>query len=378
MTAKILADLGARVIKVEEPAWGDPVRLAPPLDRERSGLAALLLAGVESVALDLKQPAGREVAERLIERADVLLESFRPGTLERFGLAPDELRRRHPRLVVCSLSGWGANGPWAARAGHDLTYQAVAGLLAPTGTMPAFPAADLLGAWSAATAILAALVRRGTSGDGATIDASLYDAALHGNLVSWADESAGISRGVGQPHDLAGALPCYDLYRTADGRLLAVAPLEEHFWRRFCAAAGREDLVESQYRADGGAGVQVATLIAGRTLAEWQALLDGVDVPVAPVLTAAEAANHPQAAARGLLIRGDDGFLRLAFPARIDGERPAAGGRFPRLGADTAAILDEVAGEVAAMSRWAQKKAGIGRRAGWRRWLARRKVARRD
>ncbi|HSL81199.1 MAG TPA: CaiB/BaiF CoA-transferase family protein, partial [Thermoanaerobaculia bacterium] len=152
LAAQLLASLGARVVKVEEPRAGDPVRLAPPVVRTgprtgtgpTSSLAALLLSGVESVALDLKRPGGREVLERLLERADVLLETFRPGTLARLGFPPEELRERFPRLVVCSLSGWGEDGPYAARAGHDLTYQALAGALAPTAATPAYPVTSIL------------------------------------------------------------------------------------------------------------------------------------------------------------------------------------------------------------------------------------------
>ncbi|MES1211402.1 MAG: CoA transferase, partial [Acidobacteriota bacterium] len=116
LAAHLLADLGARVVKIEEPALGDPVRHAPPRRGATGALGGLLLSGVESVALDLKQPAGRRVLEALLERADVLLESFRPGTLARLGFAPEELRARHPRLILCSISGWGQSGPYSARA----------------------------------------------------------------------------------------------------------------------------------------------------------------------------------------------------------------------------------------------------------------------
>lgn len=387
LAAQLLASLGARVVKVEEPRTGDPVRLAPPVVKGRSSLAALLLSGVESVALDLKKPAGREVLERLLARADVLLETFRPGTLARLGFPPEELLERYPRLVVCSLSGWGEDGPYAHRAGHDLTYQALAGALAPTAATPAYPAADVTGAWSAVTAILAALLDRERAGEGgpqsgkgARIDASLYDAALHLNLVGWADRAASggeRSRAVGESHGLAGALPCYRLYRTADGGFLAVAPLEEHFWRRFCEAAGREDLRKLQYREDEQAHRRVAELVAGRTLAEWRELLADFDLPVEPVLSAAEAEAHPQARARGLLHRGDDGLLRLAYPARLDGRRPAAGDRFPELGEDTDRVLRELGGEAAGAARHRRRRAGVGRPhslkrllAGW--WLSRR------
>lgn len=387
LAAQLLASLGARVVKVEEPRAGDPVRLAPPVVRigkgPTSSLAALLLSGVESVALDLKQPGGREVLEHLLARADVLLETFRPGTLARLGFPPEELRERFPRLVVCSLSGWGEDGPYAHRAGHDLTYQALAGALAPTAATPAYPAADVTGAWSAVTAILAALLgreRAGAGGKGARVDASLYDAALHLNLVGWADRAAaegGEGRAVGEPHGLAGALPCYRLYRTRDGGTLAVAPLEEHFWRRFCEAAGREDLRKLQYREDEEAHRRVAEMVAGRTLAEWRELLAGVDVPVEPVLSAAEAADHPQARARGLLHRGDDGLLRLAFPARLDGRRPTAGDRFPELGQDTDRLLEELGAEAAAMPRRQRRRAGVGKRFSLKEFLATWLIARR-
>lgn len=373
LAAHLLADLGARVIKVEEPAAGDPVRLAPPLaDRAANGgegrLATLLLSGVESVALDLKQPAAREVLERLLAGADVLLETFRPGTLTRFGIAPEELRRRHPRLVVCSLSGWGQDGPYAARAGHDLTYQALAGALSATGDTPPYPAADVAGAWVAVSSILAALVARGRTGEGTTIDASLYDAALHLDLAGWAERERRL--GVGERHRLAGSLPCYRVYTTADGGRLAVAALEERFWLRFCEAAGRPDLRKLQYREDGAAHARVAEMVAGRTLAEWTELLATLDVPVEPVLSSAEAAGHPQAEARGVLRRGADGVLRIAFPARIGGARPAAAERYPALGEDTDRIVADVGGEAAGMTARARRKAGVGRRRSWRRKLA--------
>ena len=210
LTARLLADLGARVIKVEEPKEGDPVRTAPPVREGIGALGAILLSGVESIALDLKQPAGQEILGRLLERADVLIEGFRPGTMARLGFSPEDLKTRYPRLVVCSISGWGQEGPYAARAGHDLTYQAVAGTLAPGASMPTALQADLTGAWSAATSILAALLERQTTGQGRRIDAALLDAGVHANLVGWASEAGG-GKGVGERLPLTGALPCYNV-----------------------------------------------------------------------------------------------------------------------------------------------------------------------
>jgi len=361
LVAHLLADLGARVLKVEEPRLGDPVRQAPPFVEGRGALAHLLLTGVESLALDLKRPAAREVLGRLLAEADVLLSTFRPGTLARLGLAPEELRERFPRLIIASLSGWGEDGPLARRAGHDLTYQATAGALAPTAAMPAAPTADLLGAWSTVATVLAALFARERNGRGATVDAALYDAAVHGNLTAWAAE-AGAPRGVGERLGLSGALPCYDLYPTADGGLLAVAALELKFWRRFCELLARPHLGRRPYTSDPGVRAEVGQAVRERSREEWGRILAGEDLPVAIVLSAAEAAAHPQAEARGVLSWDDDILPRLAFPARIDGERPRAGDPFPELGEHTAAVLGELG--LAAPSRLpaGRARSGIGPR----------------
>jgi crotonobetainyl-CoA:carnitine CoA-transferase CaiB-like acyl-CoA transferase len=354
------------VVKIEEPTRGDPVRGAPPRRGGTSALAAILLSGVESVALDLKQPAARLVLERLLDRADVLLSSFRPGSLARLGLAAADLAVRHPRLVICSLSGWGDEGPYALRAGHDLTYQALAGTLASNAAMPALPVADLAGAWSVATAVLACLHARERTGRGGVIDASLYDAALHSNLTAWAAE-AGAPHGVGQPHALSGAIPCYNTYETADGEHLALAALEPHFWRRFCNAAGRKGLVLRQYSRRAKVRRQVASLIASRPLAFWMELCRREDIPAEPILSPARALEHPQAGAREVVRLGTDRLPRLAFPARIDGARPGPGERVPRNGEHTASVLAELGlpatgdGVGARPSLWGRLRRLLGR-----------------
>lgn len=367
LAAKLLADLGARVVKIEEPTRGDPVRGAPPRRGGTSALAAILLSGVESVALDLKQPAAREVLARLLEKADVLLSSFRPGTLARLGLDPEQLALRHPRLVICSLTGWGDEGPYAHRAGHDLTYQALAGTLASTASMPALPVADLAGAWSVATSILACLHARASSGRGAVIDASLYDAALHSSLTAWAAE-AGVPHAVGQPHALSGAIPCYNTYQTADGHHLAFAALEPHFWRRFCRAVGRKGLVLRQYSRRAKVRRRVAALIASRPLAYWMELCAREDIPAEPILSPGRALLHPQAQARQVVRTGWDSLPRLALPVRIDGVRPVAGDSVPRLGEHTLSVLQELglddgarSGVGAQPSLWSRLRSLFGR-----------------
>jgi len=379
LVSRILGDLGARVIKVEEPRLGDPSRHAPQGVKDGvSALAAILLSGHESIALDLKQDAALRCLEELLSSADVLLESFRPGTLERLGLAPEELRRRYPRLVICSVTGWGQSGPHAHRAGHDLGYQAVAGTLAASPVMPAVPVADVVGAWSAATATVAALYRRQSSGRGSWIDQSLLDAAGHAALTALSAEADKAHR-VGEPLMLTGGLPCYDLYRTADGGYLALCALEPRFWQRFCVVVGKKHLKLRQFSADPAAGREVADLVARRTRDEWTELMNEHDIPAEAVLSPSEALAHPQVGARGMLRRGGDELPRLGFPALVDGVRPRSGDAFPEIGEHTTRIVEEfdLARDVAPRKR---RGAGIGRRfsvKGFFLGLAGRVVARR-
>lgn len=371
LAGRLLCDLGARVVKVEEPRLGDPVRNAPPRRQGTGALGSILLAGVESLALDLKEPAALAVLEAFLARADVLLESFRPGTLARFGLTPARLFEINPRLVVCALSGWGQTGPYAARSGHDLTYQAVAGTLAAGApAMPAVPVADLTGAWSAATAILAALWRRQATGEGCTLDASLFDAAVHANLVAWSAET-GAPQAPGEPHSLAGNLPCYAIYESRDGHPIALAALERHFWERLCEATGRGDLAGHLYDPSPRAHRKIAQLLRSRTRAEWEDLFERLDLPAAPLLTPAEARAHPQARARAVFSQGAEGFPRLGFPVLFDGLRPRARPQVPALGEQTKEILEELGlprksgrgvGKAWSLRRWLRERLPLSRR----------------
>lgn len=376
LVGRLLGDLGARVIKVEEPTLGDPSRHLPSASG-RSSLAAMLLAGHESIALDLKREAGLRCLEEMLLTADVLVESFRPGTLERLGLAPEEMRKRYPRLVICSVTGWGQDGPEAHRPGHDLTYQAVAGGLAGGIAMPAAQTADVVGAWSAVASVLAALHRRGRDGEGCWIDQALLDAAGHASIMAWSAEAEG-PKADREPLMLTGAIPCYDLYPTKDGGRLALAALEPRFWKRWCAAIGRRDLIPRQYETSGEVHRTLAEITAARSREEWKDFLEGHDVPADPVLSPSEALEHPQVRARELLRRGEDGLLRLAFPARLDGERPAGEEHYPELGEHTERVVEELS-LVSDLSGRRRRRGGVGRRFSLKRWAlgwAGRKAAR--
>lgn len=371
LVTRLLADLGARVIKVEEPRQGDPSRRAPPFEGDTSSLSALLIHGHESIALDLKKDDGRGALEDLLMHADVLVESFRPGTLARLGLGPDKLQELFPRLVICSVSGFGQDGELAWRSGHDLGYQAMAGTLAAGGGMPAVQVADYAGAWSAANAVSAALFRReadGGDGRGCWIDQSLLDAAGHAAITSWASE-ADSAKGVGQPLLLTGSYPCYELYRTKDDATVAVSLLEPKFWRRFCEAIGRKGLIPRQFSKGPKIRREVENVFRGRTRDEWGDFAVEHDLPMEPVLSLAEAEQHRQVQARGLVRRGADGLRRLGYPAKIDGRRPHAPDDFPALGEHTDAVVQEfgLATDVPAGKR---KRKGIGRRRSVKAWAS--------
>ncbi len=333
---QILADLGAEVVKVEPPA-GDPLRQVPPLDGD--GLSVfykLINAGKTVVRLDLKVAAGRAVLLDLVDRADALIESFRPGALARLGLGAEALRRRNPRLVHCALSGYGQTGPDALKAGHDINYMAMAGGLAGSGTAESPigahpPTADFASGMQAALTILAALVRRAGSGpvggQGATIDTSIAETVLAWQslaLTAAGRPGGEVLRGQGR---LSGGAACYRIYRTAEGRFMTLGALEAKFWANFCRALGREDWIDRQSEALPQTRLiaEVAEAIAARPLAEWQARLAGVDCCYQAVLEPAEVLDDPQVRARGLLRAhpGPEPRVEVAFPALFDGAPPA-------------------------------------------------------
>jgi alpha-methylacyl-CoA racemase len=329
-----LADLGADVIKIEDAGAGDYARTMGPGADGTSWFFRAVNRNKRAIRLDLKQAEGRTVLLRLVEQADILIESFRPGVMDRLGVGYATLRERNPRLVYCAITGYGQDGPWALRAGHDLNYIAQAGVLDQTGTAggpPAIPSlqiGDLLGgAMSAVAAMLAALHRARATGEGAFVDVAMAEAVLAHNLFPLFAHAAGETPARGADL-LTGGHANYAVYRTRDDRYLAVAALEEKFWQMFCDAVGRPQW-KARYAesADPALHGEVAALVATRTLAEWSALLDQVDCCVTPVLTLEEALAHPQFRARGMSV-GADGMTQFAPPFRISGwnfsvERPA-------------------------------------------------------
>jgi crotonobetainyl-CoA:carnitine CoA-transferase CaiB-like acyl-CoA transferase len=313
----LLADFGADVIKVEDTGMGDYIRWSPPYHEgaEQSTRSALFLAlnrGKRSIRLDLKHELGKKVLLRLARDADVLLESFRPGVLDRLGVGFERLRSENPRLVYCAITGYGQDGPARARSGHDINYLGLNGLLGLTGepdgppVQPAGQIADLGGgALMAAIGVLIALRERERSGEGQLVDCSMFDGSLSWLALVAAEllATAHVPRR-GQLR-LAGGIVCYRPYRCADG-YVALGALEPKFWAEFCRGVGRQDLLEHAFDPPGsGAHRAVAEVFASRTREQWQAFASEHDCCLEPVLELDEALSSELVAAREMVVELD-------------------------------------------------------------------------
>lgn len=337
--SQILLQLGAEVLKVEDPGAGDYLRGLPPRNRGENGAFYALNRGKRSLCLDLKQDAGRELLLRLLPRYRVMLESFRPGVLDRLGLDYATLRAHHPALILCSISGYGQSGPLAGRAGHDIDYLALSGVLAAGGVpdgdpaLPGVQIADLAGgALWAAVRILAALQRE----EGCHLDVSMTEGAL-ALLLPWLGQLQLGGPALRRGRDtLSGGSPAYRPYRTADGRYLAVGALEPKFWRELAEALGLP--------ASGAPTETVAHAVAQKTRHQWEQALAGRDACTEPMLELEELADHPQHRARGVFYTLDDPrhgpLQQLRLP--LDGPPPAAPA--PAQGAHSAEVLAEELG----------------------------------
>ncbi|MEW6163971.1 MAG: CaiB/BaiF CoA-transferase family protein [Pseudomonadota bacterium] len=345
-----LADLGAEVIKIEDTGAGDYARTmglgAAP--GEDSFFFRLVNRNKQGLRLDLKQPAGVAVFLRLARDADVIVESFRPGVVDKLGVGYAAVQAINPRVAYCAITGYGQDGPWRDRAGHDLNYIATAGVLEQIGTAGGDPAipnlqiGDLLGgALTAVMGILAAVIGAKATGQGRYVDVSMTDATFahaYTGLLSVLARGETLPRGT---DDLNGGLPGYRLYRTLDGRYVAVGALEPKFWALFCDAIDKPGLKPhglSRGKEGEHARAELDALFASRPLAHWSALFENVDCGVTPVLTFEEAMAHPQLRARGMLPTAD-GLPQFAPPLKMSGVDFAVRNLPPKVGADGTAIL---------------------------------------
>lgn len=359
----MLADMGADVLRIEAPHRPDMVRFTPPFDGTISAWHALMGRNKRSLALDLKHGNAAAIIHRLLQKYDIVVEQFRPGVMARLGLGYETLRAIRPDLIYCSITGYGQTGPYRGRAGHDINYLALAGVLGHSGRQQTGPTpfgvqiADVGGgSFGAVTGILAAVIQRQVTGEGQWVDISMFDMSVAWNSLAVSQFVVGGANPTYESWTLNGG-GFYDTYGTADDRYLSVGSLEPKFWAGFCQTVNRPDLInlghvqneaiQSKLKAE------LRQIIAQKPLAEWVELFALQDVCVEPVLTVEEMLAHPQTQARNLLVDvpKPDGARQkqIASPFHFSASQPEYRHVGGAVGADTDAVLEEMGWDAAAI-----------------------------
>ncbi len=354
---QLLADLGARVVKVEDTQGGDYARAGAPNIDGQSAFYVAINRNKESIKINLKKPEGVQTLLRLVPKFDVIVDTFRPGVVEKLGVGYETCRKINPKIVYCAITGYGQDGPYAQRAGHDNNYLALAGVGGITGepgrrpVLAGFQLADLGGgALFGLSSILAGLLQAQRTGEGCYCDVSMHD----GSFAFLAPHFAGFLQqkdSVPRPSSmmLSGAIVCYNIYETKDGRYMSSGALEPKFWQAFCQATGRQDILPFAFQkaVDGEKAYEtVKELFRSKTQAEWIELLKNADCCVEPIWDFAQAENDPQLAARKMWIsvknkKGEDVKLpntpfRFSSTAKKTADKSA-----PQYGEHTNAVLKE-------------------------------------
>ena len=343
VTTLHLADLGAEVIKIEDPQVGDYARTLGTGQGEDSAYFRMINRNKQGLRLDLKKPEGVEVFMRLAREADVIIESFRPGVMAKLGIGYAAIAAVNPKIAYCSISGYGQDGPYKDLAGHDINYLGYAGVLDQIGSaggnpaIPNFQIADLLGgALTAAMGILAAVVEAQRTGQGRYIDVSMTDSVLahtYFSMLRLNDAGQSAPRGTDL---LSGGLPCYATYRCADGKHMAVGALEGKFWKTACEVLGHPDWLKRQW--DASLRGELAELFATRPRDEWASLFAAVDCCITPILSPEEALANEQILARKMVVQ-EDGLTQFAPPLKMSGFEFSIRQAAPKSGEHNAAIL---------------------------------------
>ena len=350
----LLADFGAEVIKIEEPGKGDYSRSFPPFLKDFGYWHLQLNRNKQSVVLDLKSEEGKKIFLELIKTADVVVESYRPGVLKKLGVDYEAAAKVNPKIIYCSLSGYGSKGPLAHKADHDLGYLSLAGVTAMSGEADGAPAipgvlmADMNAALSAGMSIMIALRHAALTGQGQEIDISLFNVAM--NLMPGAASLFFGSGFVAERGNnwLTGAYANYNIYATADGRYVSVGCLEKKFWRNLCLGLDKEELIDMiddesnhPYLKE-----QLAAAFKQKTMREWEEFFADKDACVTPVLNFKEAVESEQVQANEMVLNVQDDELgeyqQLGFAMKLSKTPAQLNKRAPRLGEDTEKILAQL------------------------------------
>lgn len=344
----LMATLGAEVVKVENPVGGDYARALGGAGGSNSPFFEAVNRNKKSITLNLKHPEGKRIFLGLLDHYDILVEGFRPGTMERFGLGYDDLSKDKPALIQVSISGYGQDGPFKFRAGHDLNYLSLGGITGMTGSRTGEPAiigvqvADLAGgSLLALSGLLAAVIQRQTTGKGQLVDTSMFHGALSLATMVYATVEKGDEEPAPGKMILTGRFPCYNIYKTKDGKYFSLAAIEFKFWKDFCEAIERPDLMGGQY---GGPEIveEIAGIFESKTFDEWRDLMGNHDACCEPILSLNEAVDSELVKARGMIDIGFDGGKRLGSPFRLSDSPPTEYEKSPKLGEHTTEILDQI------------------------------------
>ncbi len=351
---QMLADMGAEVLKIEDLQMGDYIRtMGPPVDGRNSGYFYALNRNKKSMRLNLKESEGQAVFCRLVESYNVLIEGFRPGVMEKFNLGYDRLSKINPGLIYCSLTGYGQSGPYRLRAGHDINFISIAGVLGLTGSrdgapvIPGVQVADIGGGGlMAAVGILAAVVNRQRTGKGQYIDVAMLDGA-----VSWLTMdlthclNTGEKAGRGET-PLNGGMVCYNVYKTRDGKYVSLGAIEPKFWEAFCRKSGRNDLLNRQFSGSKEDFAAVQQFFNTKTRDEIVEMFSQTDACVEPVLELNEVVEHPHVLQRRMVnelaLPGGKTIKTIAHPIKFPQAETGADQLPPALGQHTVEVLMSV------------------------------------
>lgn len=349
----MLADLGAEVIKVEEPRVGDYIRSLPPYINGLAANHVVLNRDKKSLTINLKEKLGREIFYKLVARSNVVVESFRPGVAKKLGVDYETLTEINPKLVYCSISGYGQKGKYSELPGHDINYLGLGGLLSATprvNGLPMLPGvniADMSGGFAGAVSILAGLLATEKYGRGQYIDVSMLDGVISLMCLHAALYLASGKTPRYEDFLLSGSYPYYSVYRTKDGKFVTLGAIEEKFWREFCLRIGREDLVSVHWSLEKSADVRKALeeVFMKRTREEWVEFFRETDTCLGPVYDLEEVFNDSNNLERGILFEATHPRLTpklIGMPMVFSGFKATVHAAAPSLGSDTSDILSEL------------------------------------